>query len=348
MKNKLWLIALITVIGFMSLPLTGCDDGGGTTPVPVTGVSLNKNSISLNIGDKETLTATVAPKNAANKTVVWSTSNVGVATVVNGVVTAVSAGSATITVTTADGDKTAECSVKVGTGSVNQTLTADDFNISGLSQITGSVTAVSITPKSGKSDINITIYYEGTGATTYAKSTTPPTTAGTYTVTFDIAAGTGINAATGLSVGTLTIISQIANPQTPTASDFNIGNLTQTAGSVTAVIITPKNGKSGGAITIYYEGTGSTIYTKSTTPPTAAGTYAVTFDIGASYSFTAATGLSAGTLTVSDSTSTPVLTPPVLTLVPDNGKITYTWTASTPVADTMCVNLSRTKKTQLV
>ena len=89
--------------------------GGGDTTggVPVTGVTLNKSSISLTVGNKETLTATVAPNNAANKALTWSTSNAAAATVANGVVTAVAAGEATITVTTTDGGKTAACSVTV-------------------------------------------------------------------------------------------------------------------------------------------------------------------------------------------------------------------------------------------
>jgi formylglycine-generating enzyme required for sulfatase activity len=85
----------------------------------------------------------------------------------------------------------------------------------------------------------------------------------------------------------------------PTAEDFDIGTLTRDVDSVSAVTITPKQGKSTGAITIYYEGTGSTSYAKSTTLPTAAGTYAVTFDVAASPGWKAAVGLSAGTLTIS-------------------------------------------------
>lgn len=79
--------------------------------VEVTGVSLNKADITLYIGDKYTLEATVTPSNAADKTVVWSTSNAGVASVVNGVVTAVAEGSATITATA--GSKSAKCEVTV-------------------------------------------------------------------------------------------------------------------------------------------------------------------------------------------------------------------------------------------
>lgn len=82
-------------------------------PVSVTGVSLNKGATFLTIGGTEKLTATVAPSNATNKNVSWSSSNQSVATVSNGTITAVASGSVTITVTTEDGNKTATCSVTV-------------------------------------------------------------------------------------------------------------------------------------------------------------------------------------------------------------------------------------------
>ena len=82
--------------------------------VPVTGVSLTPASLSLFTGDTATLTATVTPENADNKTVTWESSDTSVATVdENGTVTAVGAGTATITVTTEDGNKTATCTVTV-------------------------------------------------------------------------------------------------------------------------------------------------------------------------------------------------------------------------------------------
>lgn len=84
-----------------------------TEPIAVTGVSLNKNSATINIGATDTLTATVEPANASNKNVAWTSSDNGVATVALGVVTGVSAGEATITVTTVDGSKTATCTVTV-------------------------------------------------------------------------------------------------------------------------------------------------------------------------------------------------------------------------------------------
>ncbi|MCI6918267.1 Ig-like domain-containing protein, partial [bacterium] len=79
----------------------------------VESVSLDKTNITLTEGDSETLTATVYPDNATNKNVSWKSSNTSVATVNNGVVTAIKAGTATITVTTEDGRKTASCQVIV-------------------------------------------------------------------------------------------------------------------------------------------------------------------------------------------------------------------------------------------
>ena len=82
--------------------------------VSVTGVSLNKDSLNLYVGGNETLTATVEPANATNQNVTWKSSNTSVATVdANGNITAVGAGTAQITVTTADGSFTAACAVTV-------------------------------------------------------------------------------------------------------------------------------------------------------------------------------------------------------------------------------------------
>ena len=81
---------------------------------PVTGISLNKNTLELEKGATEKLTATVLPGNAdGDKTVTWLSSNNDVATVENGVVTAIGKGSATITARTANGIE-ATCAVTVG------------------------------------------------------------------------------------------------------------------------------------------------------------------------------------------------------------------------------------------
>lgn len=91
--------------------------------VHVTGVTLNKNSTSITVGGSETLTATVSPNNATDKSVTWSSSNTSIATVSNGTITGVSGGTATITVTTTDGSHTATCTVTVTAAPQSQTLT---------------------------------------------------------------------------------------------------------------------------------------------------------------------------------------------------------------------------------
>ena len=89
----------------------------------VTSVSLNKNTLELYTGQSETLIATVTPDDATNKAVTWASSNTEVATVDNsGTVTAKAAGEATITVTTADGNYTAACTVKVNDPVYNMTI----------------------------------------------------------------------------------------------------------------------------------------------------------------------------------------------------------------------------------
>ena len=83
--------------------------------VPVSQITLNKAETSISVGNSETLTATVAPENAANKALTWASSDEDVATVApDGTVTAVKAGAATITATAADGSgKSATCTVTV-------------------------------------------------------------------------------------------------------------------------------------------------------------------------------------------------------------------------------------------
>jgi uncharacterized protein YjdB len=84
-----------------------------TVKVPVTGISLSQTTLTLDIGATSTLIASVAPTNATNKALTWASSDPTVASVANGTVTAVSAGTATITVTTADGGFAATCVVTV-------------------------------------------------------------------------------------------------------------------------------------------------------------------------------------------------------------------------------------------
>lgn len=88
-----------------------------TTSVPVvavTSVTVSSKTLNLEVGQTRTLTATVTPDNATDKTVTWTSSNDKVATVVDGTVAAVGEGTATITATAANGKKdTCKVTVKV-------------------------------------------------------------------------------------------------------------------------------------------------------------------------------------------------------------------------------------------
>ncbi|TYP74713.1 S-layer homology domain-containing protein [Paenibacillus methanolicus] len=86
---------------------------GNLAVTAVAGVSLNKNASTLDVGASVQLTATITPANATNKDVTWSSSDATVASIADGLVTAKKAGTAVITVTTADGGKQASATVTV-------------------------------------------------------------------------------------------------------------------------------------------------------------------------------------------------------------------------------------------
>ena len=97
------------------------NDGGfeakcsiNATPVAVNSVTLDKTNYAFDAGGDYTFTATVLPANATNKAISWKSSDTNVVKVdASGRMTSVGKGSATITVTTADGNKTATCNVTV-------------------------------------------------------------------------------------------------------------------------------------------------------------------------------------------------------------------------------------------
>ena len=97
---------------------------GGDSKIAVTGVTLDRTELTVNRGATAELTATVLPDDATNKKLTWQTGDRTVATVNKGVVTGVGEGKTTITVTTADGGYTAQCTVTVT--DVNKPTVAKD------------------------------------------------------------------------------------------------------------------------------------------------------------------------------------------------------------------------------
>jgi len=104
-------LTLLTSAMFFIATLVSCDRDND---VSVSNVVLNQNVASLYVDETLQLTATVSPENATNQNVTWSSNNTAVATISNdGLVTAVSVGIATITVTTVDGNHRAHAVVTV-------------------------------------------------------------------------------------------------------------------------------------------------------------------------------------------------------------------------------------------
>lgn len=144
-----------------------CGDKGYTDTIPVLGVTLDKQTMNLTAGSTGSLTATINPADAANKSLTWTSDNTAVATVnENGVVTAVAEGTAKITVKTVDGEKTAVCTVTVtaktsggsssgGSSTPTYPVTKPSktengsVNISSTSAKRGSVVTITVTPDAG-------------------------------------------------------------------------------------------------------------------------------------------------------------------------------------------------------
>jgi uncharacterized protein YjdB len=176
-------------------------------PVPVTGVSLDKKTLDL-IADGSTgsLTATVKPTTATNKEVTWSSSNPSVATVNNGVVTPVAAGTAVITVTTADGSKTATCKVTVAPAKTGSKKSGVAPITPGAPSVTNDDTANTVTGMAPGMEYNL----DGAGYVAYdAAAFNAIDFSGAHTLLVRVAAE-GVNPA-----GEATTLTFTANPVTP-------------------------------------------------------------------------------------------------------------------------------------
>jgi uncharacterized protein YjdB len=165
----------------------------GSNSVPVvnpTSVSLNKTADTLTVGGTDTLTATVLPADASNKNVTWTSSAPSVATVSSiGLVTAVSAGTATITAKTEAGGYTASCSVTVNNPVVHPTSvslnkTTDILTVGGTDALTATVMPA------GASNKNVTWTSSATGvASVSSTGLVTAVSAGTATITAKTADG---------------------------------------------------------------------------------------------------------------------------------------------------------------
>ena len=241
--------------------LTG--DVTGDVIYKVTGVSLDPNTLTFNVGGEETLTATVAPTNATNKNVTWSSSNSAVATVdQNGNVEAVGAGTANITVTTQDGNKTATCTV---------TVTARTYNISAAP---GRLDfgSVNVGYETAPAAQTVTITNTGNQSVTLSQPTAENYEIGTLTnttLTPGAAATFTVQPKTGLGVGTYS--------ETITVSGSNGASASLTASFTVNAIPVISVTLSQTQASLYYNRTPNTLTLTATVAPDNATNKAVTW-----------------------------------------------------------------------
>lgn len=148
--------------------------------VNVTGVTLDQKTLSLAVNENATLTPTITPNDATNPNVSWRSDHTDIATVTDdGIVTAVSTGSATITVTTEDGGFTAKCSVTA-------TRAATGIKLDTRSLLVCEDDAQSLTATISPSDAtnqNVTWKSSNTNVVTVSKGVVKAVAAGTATIT---------------------------------------------------------------------------------------------------------------------------------------------------------------------
>lgn len=198
--------AIIISCGPEEQPSGGNGNNSGNNDVPdtpptvaVTGVSLNKSSLSLVEGGSASLVATVTPDNATNKAVSWKSSDSGVATVDgSGTVTAIKAGSATITVTTSDGSKTSTCEVKVAAKIIEVTSLKITPEFAAIYEGETVELSVTVSPEDA-SDKSVTwVSNSPTIATVDSKGVVTGVSDGI--VTIEVKAGNGITATCSIHV----------------------------------------------------------------------------------------------------------------------------------------------------
>ena len=207
----------------------------------VTKVELNKTSLTLDVGNSDTLIAAITPDNATDKSVTWESSAPGVATVdTSGKVTAVAPGTATITVTTTDGGFTDTCQV---------TVTAATVPVSGVTL----------------SQNQASLYYNRTPNTLTLTATVAPANATNQNVTWAssdpsvatvdaagkvtaVAPGTATITATTVDGGFTAICTVTVRPDIPPANpNYRITVEATQGGTVTA---DPTAAKAGATVTL--------------------------------------------------------------------------------------------------
>ncbi len=284
----------------------------------VTGVTVTPATSAVNVAGTVQLTATVAPANATNKNVTWSSSSTAIATVsATGLVTGVASGTSTITVTTVDGLKTATCVVTVSIGNIAVTgvtvsPTAASVLVGATTQLTAAVAPANATNKvvswSSSSTTIATVSSTGlvTALSVGTATITVTTTDGLKTATSVITVSTSNVAVTGVSVA-------------PATASVNVGSTSQLTATIAPANATNKN---------------VTWNSSSTAVATVSSTGLVTGVANGTATITATTADGAKTsicaVTVSTSSTTCGFGTPLLTALPTiNKSYTYVYLLGT-------------------
>jgi uncharacterized protein YjdB len=189
----------------------GCNEGirifdviivSGAASVPISSITISGGNFSLSAGNTRQLSATIQPGNASNKNVTWASNATGRATVNdNGLVTAVSAGTATITATAQDGSgRFGSVTVTVTAAKQVESVTITDGNFSLATGGTRTLTA-NVLPADAANK-NLTWSSSNTGRATVSTSgvVTAGSTTGTATITATAADGSGKSASVTVTV----------------------------------------------------------------------------------------------------------------------------------------------------
>ncbi|WP_312612122.1 S-layer homology domain-containing protein [Oscillibacter sp.] len=211
---------------------------------PVTGVTLDKSTLHLTVGNHSTLVATVEPADATNQAIRWSSSDPGVAIVDdNGAVTTASAGTTIITVTTEDGKFAAACRVTVSEEAPDITYTVT-FNPNGgtVSEVSRSVapgTAVGALPiptRSGSYSFD-GWYTAASGGTQISASTTVSANVTYYAHwTYTGGGGSGSGGGSSSSDNSSAVIvtpPAVDKPNSPTQGEIKVPGTVDGKGNVT-------------------------------------------------------------------------------------------------------------------
>ena len=233
---------------------------GPAGPVAVTGVTLDQTSLSIEAGQTAQLTATVQPGNADNQAVTWSSSDNNVVSVdATGKITANAKGSATITVTTADGGKTATCTVTVTEPAAPVAVTGVTLNKNNTTIYTGRTETLTATIQpADATNKAVTWTSDNTGVATVNNGVVTGVSVGSATITAKTADG-GFTATctvtveeapivhpTGVSISKTSINLQIGGSETLTTTvtpaDANNKNVTWSTSDATVAAV-DKDGK---------------------------------------------------------------------------------------------------------